>query len=412
MFGNKKDKKTPKGRRGYYNGLLSFHPSELLDKVNEGGPNAQAYQYLYDSINTTSDVREKKYKKGDLAIDDVYPITAEETEEMRVLLAKAREAVQDTGDTFFYACHNELEGVAVWSGERHWNFQWTLILGVLIMVCFLFYKTADKKSDVMRDKARLEAIKDWKKSDSVTTRVIDGDTLVLNHAEVYRYSSIEEMESKSQQAADYLVELNKSLDTASTKESKAKIKEMIKKCEDVIELSEKEIEDLQDMSFKQIKKKVRKAAAGELSASRSAHRFVLLWNLFFLFLIPVYIFAERPYGYNISRYRAEAETLGGIKKMAYGLAAFLSGTALAMNFLPDTIYKWSDGRTTRESDPMNMIIMAIKIGLLIAAVVVITVVSCFIVLYSTIQGLRRNYDWAPIIAKVKTAIKEKRNPVA
>jgi hypothetical protein len=68
-----------------------------------------------------------------------------------------------------------------------------------------------------------------------------------------------------------------------------------------------------------------------------------------------------------------------------------------MQFFPDTVVKthWSDGSTSthREGDPTNYIILALKIGLFILAVIVVCFISCFLMTYKTITGLRRNYDW-------------------
>lgn len=44
-----------------------------------------------------------------------------------------------------------------------------------------------------------------------------------------------------------------------------------------------------------------------------------------------------------------------------------------------------------------------KAALYIAAFALVCVVSCILMLYMTVQGLRRNYDWAPVAAKDKGA---------
>ena len=61
------------------------------------------------------------------------------------------------------------------------------------------------------------------------------------------------------------------------------------------------------------------------SADRG-RRAVRGWTIFFILLIPLYIFAERPYGYTITRTRAESETLRGISKMAFVLGAMMYGS--------------------------------------------------------------------------------------
>ena len=50
---------------------------------------------------------------------------------------------------------------------------------------------------------------------------------------------------------------------------------------------------------------------------------------------------------------------------------------------------------------MNWFTVVLKVMLLVAALVIIAVVSTGIMLYSTIVGLKRNYDWKAIMAKMK-----------
>jgi hypothetical protein len=44
--------------------------------------------------------------------------------------------------------------------------------------------------------------------------------------------------------------------------------------------------------------------------------------------------------------------------------------------------------------------LALKVGLFLAAVAVFCAVSCFLMLYATISGLIRNYNWTNIKNKV------------
>ena len=49
--------------------------------------------------------------------------------------------------------------------------------------------------------------------------------------------------------------------------------------------------------------------------------------------------------------------------------------------------------------------MAIKMGLMIAGVVIFCFVSVLIMTVETITGLKRNFDWSPVAAKVKSMFK-------
>ena len=84
------------------------------------------------------------------------------------------------------------------------------------------------------------------------------------------------------------------------------------------------------------------------SADRG-RRAVRGWTIFFILLIPLYIFAERPYGYTITRTRAESETLRGISKMAFVLGAMMYGSAKAIPWV-EKIVTYSNGHTAREQD--------------------------------------------------------------
>lgn len=53
----------------------------------------------------------------------------------------------------------------------------------------------------------------------------------------------------------------------------------------------------------------------------------------------------------------------------------------------NVVTKWSDDSTTSEDDGTGAARVGLKIGLLIAALAVICIVACFLMLYSTIMGL-------------------------
>jgi hypothetical protein len=69
----------------------------------------------------------------------------------------------------------------------------------------------------------------------------------------------------------------------------------------------------------------------------------------------------------------------------------------------DVVTKWSDGSESREDDGTGPVRLAIKVGLFALAVVVFCCVSCFLMLYATITGLIRNYDWKEVKAKAVSA---------
>ena len=146
----------------------------------------------------------------------------------------------------------------------------------------------------------------------------------------------------------------------------------------------------------------------EVKAARVAVRIVSFIAFLAFLLIPLYIMASYQYGYVQVKYEKEAALLEKIRVWGYSIAGALFGAGLMMNFLPDYIVttRWSNGTVTkeRETDPANIIILVLKLGLVLAALVVLCAVSFFLVLYSTVTGLYRNYNWKQIMGEVKTRI--------
>ena len=79
------------------------------------------------------------------------------------------------------------------------------------------------------------------------------------------------------------------------------------------------------------------------------------------------------------------------------------GSASAIPWV-EKIVTYSNGHTAREQDAgENAPVILMKIILYGGAFVLICVVSCVLMVYMTAVGLWRNYDWSPVIAKVKSA---------
>ena len=81
------------------------------------------------------------------------------------------------------------------------------------------------------------------------------------------------------------------------------------------------------MDFKEIQKLALKEYGSKVKSAKADKRAVRAWNIFFIILIPVYIFAERPYGHTITRTRAGSSTLRGISRFSYALSAMMMGSA-------------------------------------------------------------------------------------
>ena len=69
----------------------------------------------------------------------------------------------------------------------------------------------------------------------------------------------------------------------------------------------------------------------------------------------------------------------------------------------NVVTKWSDGSTTSRDDGTGPARLAIQFCLFVAAALVFCAVSCFLMLYATITGLIRNYNWKEVKAKAVNA---------
>ena len=215
--------------------------------------------------------------------------------------------------------------------------------------------------------------------------------------------SLYEQKSYYASAVEAADEYAAKADTAQSRDVRKSLEERRDESLDHAKEYRKEFDRINKMDFKDIKKMALDEYGSWLKSSKAEKRAVRAWNIFFIILIPVYIFAERPYGYTMTRTRAESSTLRGISKFTYALSAMMMGSAASISWI-QTVRKYSDGRTESTFDAgTNAHVMIMKACLYIAAFALVCVVSCILMLYMTIQGLRRNYNWAPLLAKAKNA---------
>ena len=104
------------------------------------------------------------------------------------------------------------------------------------------------------------------------------------------------------------------------------------------------------------------------------------------------------------------------QKIGFGIASFCFGTGLAMSLLPDYKVKttYTDGSTSThtESDPGNIIIIVLKVGLMIAGAFIFCFVSSVIMTVETAYGLFENFNWSGWFKKIKPAPKESATAMA
>ena len=385
-------------------GYLSFDIIEVKKLSESDSPNAEAYGYLYQAVTTQAGT--------DKGIDDIYPETALETEQMRALVDKARKARVDMSDKYLKICLDELDEILDWSSTRHWNFQWQVILGVILTVAFLSWRVDQKQESVEHDQELVAEVENWEETDTVLNWDTTPDDLYspagfVKYANLsaknYKLLSLYEQKSSYASAVEAADEYAAKADTAQSRDVRKSLEERRDESLDHAKEYRKEFDRINKMDFKDIKKMALDEYGSWLKSSKAEKRAVRAWNIFFIILIPVYIFAERPYGYTMTRTRAESSTLRGISKFTYALSAMMMSSAASISWI-QTVRKYSDGRTESTLDAgTNAHVMIMKACLYIAAFALVCVVSCILMLYMTIQGLRRNYNWAPLLAKAKNA---------
>lgn len=402
--------KAPKSKRNLEDGDVSFSTENIADESREEIVNAEAYEYIRKAMNTSSHVKTVDKDGENVEIDSVYPITRAECDEMSDLLNKAEKAAGNPDSPHFKSRLNEMREIVTWSKKRHWNFSKLTILGVIISTFFL-HKTLSSSQTSSKEMAEnVATVEAWEKGDTtlVLEKMRDNES-EYHSSESFASPTIYKAYTANQYAEYYFKEIenlefwqNKADEAPTMKEKNECIKK-VKKFEGNATKYKEKFDKINGLEFDEVKKTALAEAKKRVEKETELSSLLHFWTYFLVLLIPLYIFAERPFGYTITRHRTEAKVLGGIRKFSYILAT----GAAAISFIPATYVKWSDGTTTAEGDGCNILILGIKLCLYAMAAVMICAVSCFLMTYSTIVGLCRNYNWQPIIAKVKATLAKK-----
>lgn len=410
-----KKKKQPTGDKACQQGYVSFTPEDIKAKEETSKDNSESYDLLWQAVTTSSHIS-KKDKKGKVVdVDDVYPISLEETLEMENLLNQAEAKIQDHNDTELKDQIDEVRYIVNWSKKRHFNFSWLVILGVILGLFVLKYFRSEPREKANEwAKVCKHVDKEWTEQDTILV----WDSVVPDH--LFDYSHKERFENAKDFKAItssmyksryeyYVGEMatnQAKIDTASSRKVKNYYKDELKhakkRAEENLELGQ----EICSADYNEIHKIAQKQVNGIRKVHSKEARKYTIWIWIFIIMIPLYIFADRPYGWMESRHRVEAQLLGGIKKLGYSIAAFMATMGVGMQFLPDektTMFNYNTGRneSTTTFNTGNIYIMIMKVGLVIGAILVAAFTSMFIMAYSTVVGLIRNYDWKSIKADAK-----------
>ena len=397
--------KFKKRRETHENGYVSFTQEELKEKMKANPANEKAYEFLDAAMCTSSNITAIDENNQTVNIDDVYPCSEAECDEMDRLLDRAEGEVKDKNDKYFKERYDELRDIVKWSRKKHWTFKWSLIAGCILSIFIMFYISAEVAGDRRKIENKVNTIKNWEKQDTTIAMEdlkLDSVPYDLKRANIHKAYTLAGLKSGYENSLEEVASYKAKLDTVQNREQKKYLKERLKYHEERAESFLKQYEDVNDMKFKKYRKYAVKSLKDELRAARWLDRIVWLICIYVLLLTPFYIYSSHQYGYYITRYRAESARLDKLQKIGFAFASFLLGAGLAMELLPDTKVKtyYSDGSTSThtEGNAMNYIIIAIKLALVAAAACVFSFVSIFIMSYVTITAFKRNNDWSKVAA--------------
>ena len=397
--------KFKKRRETHENGYVSFTQDDLKEKMKANPANEKAYEFLDAAMCTSSNITTIDENSQTVNIDDVYPCSEAECDEMDRLLDRAQGEVKDKNDKYFKERYDELRDIVKWSRKKHWTFKWSLIAGCILSIFIMFYISAEVAGDRRKIENKVNTIKNWEKQDTTIAMEdlkLDSVPYDLKRANIHKAYTLAGLKSGYENSLEEVASYKAKLDTVQNREQKKYLKERLKYHEERAESFLKQYEDVNDMKFKKYRKYAVKSLKDELRAARWLDRIVWLICIYVLLLTPFYIYSSHQYGYYITRYRAESARLDKLQKIGFAFASFLLGAGLAMELLPDTKVKtyYSDGSTSThtEGNAMNYIIIAIKLALVAAAACVFSFVSIFIMSYVTITAFKRNNDWSKVAA--------------
>ncbi|MCF0180981.1 MAG: hypothetical protein HUK11_01775, partial [Muribaculaceae bacterium] len=158
--------KFANSKKSFESGYISFTEEDLNRAKAEHLDNDEAYMLLDAAMSTSSHITEEDRNGDSVVIDNIYPCTAAECDEMDNLLNQAEKAVNDKNDGFFYERLNELRRIVSWSRKKHWTFKWGLIGGCVLAILGMFWMRNDAKKDAARDAKRVAVVENWAEQDT------------------------------------------------------------------------------------------------------------------------------------------------------------------------------------------------------------------------------------------------------
>lgn len=378
--------------------------------------NLAAWECLDQALFTSSHVKAKDMEKGSTDWDNVYPVSKEETDKMKNLVDEAVRKADDPSDSFFRERVSDLREIISYSYSKHRTWKWSLIFGSIIAACIFWYFGNQDKEDAQKYAKYVTLVENWKKADTtITYDKLDASSELsyqlyerrVQSANAYKLMKLHDLKRNAESYREGMKTAKHSADTAKLDKNIESYKKRMAECEEKMEKYQDEFDEVADMDFDEIQKMALKDTQGLVDDINDSASTKTGWMIYLIILIPLYIISGYPRGYVISAHRRQHGFMRTLQKIGFAVASFFFGSGLLMSLLPDSIveYHYTSGRveTRNEGNPVNIVILGIKFGLMIAGVLIFCFVSVLIMTIETISGLKRNFNWAAMLNKGKKA---------
>ena len=378
--------------------------------------NLAAWECLDQALFTSSHVKAKDMEKGSTDWDNVYPVSKEETDKMKALVDEAVRKADDPSDSFFRERVSDLREIISYSYSKHRTWKWSLIFGSIIAACIFWYFGNQDKEDAQKYAKDVTLVENWKKADTtITYDKLDASSELsyqlyerrVQSANAYKLMKLHDLKRNAESYREGMKTAKHSADTAKLDKNIESYKKRMAECEEKMEKYQDEFDEVADMNFDEIQKMALKDTQGLVDDINDSASTKTGWMIYLIILIPLYIISGYPRGYVISAHRRQHGFMRTLQKIGFAVASFFFGSGLLMSLLPDSIveYHYTSGRveTRNEGNPVNIVILGIKFGLMVAGVLIFCFVSVLIMTIETISGLKRNFNWAALLNKGKKA---------
>ena len=378
--------------------------------------NLAAWECLDQALFTSSHLKAKDMEKGSTDWDNVYPVSKEETDKMKDLVDEAVRKADDPSDSFFRERVSDLREIISYSYSKHRTWKWSLIFGSIIAACIFWYFGNQDKEDAQKYAKDVTLVENWKKADTtITYDKLDASSELsyqlyerrVQSANAYKLMKLHDLKRNAESYREGMKTAKHSADTAKLDKNIESYKKRMAECEEKMEKYQDEFDEVADMDFDEIQKMALKDTQGLVDDINDSASTKTGWMIYLIILIPLYIISGYPRGYVISAHRRQHGFMRTLQKIGFAVASFFFGSGLLMSLLPDSIveYHYTSGRveTRNEGNPVNIVILGIKFGLMVAGVLIFCFVSVLIMTIETISGLKRNFNWAAMLNKGKKA---------